>query len=429
MATAFVQANGAQVASGTSVGVTLSGVGAGHHLNVSGSSNIATLLTTATSSPSATWANAFSFVGSGQALRMDYSENVASGSWTVTVHGSSGELSAEIAESSGVATSSSLGAVNHGSSASASAIATGSITPASGSILYTSTTDNTGQTTPDTIDNSFSVIVSTGFTNDTWNGSNQRLGLAHKDNVAASAINPTWTLPGGGPVPIAAGIAEFKAAAGGAAPPPMGQSLDIPLRLPRAIPEMQSAPRQALTSVRPPYPQAISIDVPIWTNRRIPELLSGPLPPASFPRPPQPPSVDVPPRVPRPIPELLSGPLPTAGPKPPPPPAIDLPPRIPRAIPELLSGIFPAASLPRPPNPLSIDTPPRIPRLVPEMQGMPIVLAVFGAMPPHPIFWEMPPAQAQRLKDLNYFSSAAIYAVAAGGPGGIPLLALVGVGM
>jgi hypothetical protein len=216
-----VQTKDAQTASGTSLGVSLTAVGAGNHLYAativgSGGTTVTGDLLIPTSTPSATWSNAVAaFVPNGATgdcgMRADYSENVASGSWTVTAHANATrEITAIVSESSGVLTSLSIGAVNHGIAAtSGTTIATGSITPAAGSILYTSICDNGGTTTAGTIDNSF--VVSSDAT--AWNGANQRAGTAHKDNVANSAVNPTWTVPS--VTQRGALIAEFKVAAGG----------------------------------------------------------------------------------------------------------------------------------------------------------------------------------------------------------------------
>jgi hypothetical protein len=225
-AAVHVQTKDAQVASGTSINISLSNVGAGNHLVVTtivGGPTVTTgNVTVPTSSPSATWANAVpAFVpGIDFGMRCDYSENVASGSWTVTCHSSvAKELTGLVSESSGVATTASIGATNTGTAATGgTTIATGSITPTAGSILYTGVGDNGGTTTAGTIDNSF--VVSSDAT--AWNGANQRGGHAHKDNVAASAVNPTWTVPS--TTMRAAFIVEFLAAVtsgGGYVPPPV----------------------------------------------------------------------------------------------------------------------------------------------------------------------------------------------------------------
>lgn len=214
MATAHVQTKDAQTGSGTSLGVNLTGVGAGNHLVVSTADGSNGTLNIATSSPSATWQNAVAQTANGTSCsqRMDYTENTASGSWTVTGHSAATqELTVIVSESSGVATSSSIGATNHGTSTTAT-VQPGSITPASGSILYTSVTDAGGDTPADTIDSSF--LVSSDST--AWNGSNQRAGQAHKDNVANSAVNPTWTRTNGAQSQVSL-IAEFKAAAASSA--------------------------------------------------------------------------------------------------------------------------------------------------------------------------------------------------------------------
>jgi hypothetical protein len=223
--TAHVQTKDGQTASGTSLNVSLTSVGAGNHIVCAAAGAVSSGMTITTSTPSATWANAApetscGFGGGGfAAVRLDYTENVASGSWTITGHcSSSTEITVVTSESSGVATSSSLGAHNTATTTTTSqtSLANGSITPATGSIVYTAVVDNGSPTTTDTINQSY--LISNDSTS--WNGSNQRCGIAHKDNVASAVNNPTWTLPGSA-FSIAAVIAEFFTGGGAYVPPPV----------------------------------------------------------------------------------------------------------------------------------------------------------------------------------------------------------------
>lgn len=166
---------------------------------------------------------------------MDYTENTASGSWTVTHHaGATLEITGLVSESSGVATTGSKGNTNHAqtSNAAGTTQTTGSITPAAGSIVYTAYCDDGGTSTAGTINLSF--LVSSDST--AWNGANQRGGMAHLDNVANSAINPTWTVPTANN--RQAMIAEFIAAAGGL-PPGLGPAAQMEMYTMAAISSLQ----------------------------------------------------------------------------------------------------------------------------------------------------------------------------------------------
>lgn len=183
-------------------------------------------LTLFSSTPSATWHNAASAsrnqnpTGTDHdGIRVDYSENVASGSWTVTANrsGSANPLTAVVSESSGVATSTSLGAANAANStANVTSLATGSITPTAGSILYAFTAPDNQGTAPSTIDNSFTVRSDpAGGVGTCWDTAFYPAGDASKANVSAVAVNPTWTDSGVTSGDAVASIVEFLAAAGG----------------------------------------------------------------------------------------------------------------------------------------------------------------------------------------------------------------------
>jgi hypothetical protein len=226
MATAHVQTKTGFVGSATSVNVSLTGVGAGNHLSTYSVGFGTAIPTVPTSSPSATWqagiAN-FSESDNNDRGRVDYSENVASGSWTVTINGASGALTGVVNESSGVATSSSKGLTSTGSHDTAALLsvqASGSITPTAGSILYSYVSDSASGTTADTVNNAFTVSSDpAGGTNTCWDRASFEVGgSAYKNAVAASAINPQWTAPGNGA--MIASIIEFLAAAAGTGLPP-----------------------------------------------------------------------------------------------------------------------------------------------------------------------------------------------------------------
>jgi hypothetical protein len=206
MAAAFVQAIGGHVSGTGTLNVSLTGVGGGNHLTslAGGYWNSANLtLTAATSSPSATWSQAQGndeynpTAGNYFSIRADYSENVASGSWTVTQHSNnSGDLSGVVVESSGVKTSSSLGLKAGPAHVSVSSTAQpGSITPTAGSILFMWMADDSGNILKCTVDSGFTAIPATDGSGTCWDGTNsfERVGAAYKANVPASAVNPTFT--------------------------------------------------------------------------------------------------------------------------------------------------------------------------------------------------------------------------------------------
>lgn len=228
MGASNVQTKSAIATSATSVAVSLTGVGAGNHLNATGWSSNGTL-NAATSTPAATWSNAFNETTKFPMVRNDYSENVASGSWTVTINASAAStLFGEVAESSGVTTSVSLGATanNLQGGSGAATIQAGSITPSAGSVLYAlaGTTNPPGGTSAATIDSSFTVDeAGGGLTVWSLGDFNMAGGTAHLNNAAGTAVNPTWTAGANWSAPATWGnavIIEFKAAAAAAAQVP-----------------------------------------------------------------------------------------------------------------------------------------------------------------------------------------------------------------
>lgn len=221
MSGAFVQTKASNANSVASISVTLgSNVASGNHVScvVTATASI-NLSSSSGGGAGATWHNAVAdFLANSVHMRADYTENTASGSWTVTGN-NSGTTSMGIAanESSGVATSLSLGATNH-NNGTTSTQTTGSITPAAGSVLYAGVTDNASAgTAADTIDSSFTVDQ-TGGTGTNWDEVNVICGSAHLNNASGSAVNPTWTTTHTGLVGQNALIMEFVQAAAGRIP-------------------------------------------------------------------------------------------------------------------------------------------------------------------------------------------------------------------
>ena len=103
--------------------------------------------------------------------------------------------------------------VENGAAAVASALATGSITPAVNGELIVSAL---GETADGGISRTYSVDSGLTITdqNGAAGGNHNGLGLAYFAQTTAAAINPTWSITGGANN-IAAVIASFKPAAGG----------------------------------------------------------------------------------------------------------------------------------------------------------------------------------------------------------------------
>lgn len=223
MSVSHAQTKDAQTASGTQASISLTGVVSGNHLTAASFvwHNPVPTATAATSTPSATWSNALAAFSdtSLDTLRIDVSENVASGSWTVNANTSTAgsALTGIAVESTGAATSSSVGSVNHVSgSSNTTTQTTGSITPTTGSLLLTFVMSNSANTAAmgnPTAANNTPATVSSSAT--AWNGANSvRSGSAYFNNAAASATNYTWSESSGNAV-ISAAVVEIKAAAGG----------------------------------------------------------------------------------------------------------------------------------------------------------------------------------------------------------------------
>lgn len=234
MSASFVQNKSALVSSAASISVSLTGVTSGNHLNAAVfSGNGGTSVTTST--PSATWNRALVEATHFALFEWDYTENVASGSWTVQGNVSaSGAIAISVSESAGVATSSSLG-VSHANltNAASTTIQPGSITPSAGSILYSAaaaTQSGSGTNNP-TIDSSF-TLDTTDSNNWLLGANNFGGGTSHLDNASGAAVNPTWTAGGNWGVPVwsDAWIIEFVAASGGGAAP-----IEPPMRTLRGI--------------------------------------------------------------------------------------------------------------------------------------------------------------------------------------------------
>lgn len=222
MATSHTQTKTAHAGSVTSVAVSLTGVASGAHLTaftLAWQSSNPTILAP-TSTPSATWQSALAGFSdsSHDTMAIDYTESAASGSWTVNCRTNAAAfINGIVGEASGVATSASIGSVNHSSgSGNVTSVQAGSITPAVGDIVWAVVMDSSGLTGPSTINLGYSVSSDpAGGAGTAWDGgATVRGGVAHLDNVAASATNPTWTIPSGNAV-MSAAIVSFKAAAGG----------------------------------------------------------------------------------------------------------------------------------------------------------------------------------------------------------------------
>lgn len=239
MTAAHVQTHDQQTGSGTTVTVTLTSVVAGNHLTATTQCfhPVATSMLIASSTPAATWHNVTNLGninqtgggigGAQQGLRIDYTENVAAGSWSVVMNGNSGaSITGHVTESSGVATTASIGVSSSGSSGASNVAsqAAGSITPTAGSILIAGWVSSSGNTAAPSADNSFILRSdSTGYS-----GNNERAGQFSKDNVAATPVNVTISESSSTAQMISA-VVEFLAAAGGvvALPPGLGPSLEM----------------------------------------------------------------------------------------------------------------------------------------------------------------------------------------------------------
>lgn len=234
MAATHVQTKDASVGSAASVTVNIT-VTAGNHLMASTGgwhSPAAFAPTAITSTPAATWANGIAnFTDTnGDGLRVDYSENVAGGAWSVVGHAAnSSSITVMASESAGVVTTLSIGAANHAAvSAAAATSQPGSITPTAGSVLYTMFADSSANTAIPTINLGFTVSVD----NVAYSGAaTERCAQAYLDNTSAVATNPTWT-ESSGTAQWVVGIIEFLAAGGG---PPPATAVQPPMRTLRGV--------------------------------------------------------------------------------------------------------------------------------------------------------------------------------------------------
>jgi hypothetical protein len=221
----FVQSKGAQATGATLVSVSLTGVVAGNHLSTVTTTDTSATVNATTSSPSATWNTAvasFQVAATDHRFGAHYSENVASGAWTVTGHSSvSCNLTTAVTESTGVATSGSLGLTQTGTSTTTTVSPSASLTPTANSILIAGVADrgSSGNSTADTISstgNTPFTVDQAGGTGTVWDEAKSVCGSAHFNSAAAVATNVTWTtthtVTG-----QAAVLIEYKAAAGAAA--------------------------------------------------------------------------------------------------------------------------------------------------------------------------------------------------------------------
>lgn len=146
------------------------------------------------------------------ALRGDYMMNIGGNSNTVTGGGTTNGTACSVTEFAGAKTTLALGAVNHGIG-TATTVQPGSITPTAASALMSGTSDNGVGTAASTIDSSF-IVDEVGGLNTVWDEASAIGGSAHLDNVAGSAVNPTWTTHHTSVTAMAALVMEFLAAVG-----------------------------------------------------------------------------------------------------------------------------------------------------------------------------------------------------------------------
>lgn len=220
----FVQSKGGQAGSGTSVNINLTGVAAGNHLTVAEIYNGTATLALASSSPAATWTNAPLSGGAAQnqgtaaqgVVRLDYSENVVSGSWTVTGNRTGGSgITGAVIESTGVSTSSSLGLRSAGGVSTNLNVTPGSFTPTAGSICIGVVDDNGSGSAIDTANTGGQtgnfVPTPAGGASTCWDSANSRGGMFYHDNVSAVATNPTISSSAASVTGSAAHMVEFLA--------------------------------------------------------------------------------------------------------------------------------------------------------------------------------------------------------------------------
>lgn len=234
MSVTFVQGRGGRASSATSVSITPStNPASGNHLIAAFGAwrANATMGTSLATAGYGTWVNAsvdtWNYQGSNWlGFRIDYAENIPGGAVTVTVHTIFAcELSGYVMESSGAATTSSLGgATTPARITPASATAQpGSLTFTSGSLGLIFITDDSGNTAQCTFNNSFTADPA-GGTGTIWDGSIERTGAGYRSNMPAGAMNPTITESSGTALWIV-GMIEVLASGGAAtkAPPPFIQ--------------------------------------------------------------------------------------------------------------------------------------------------------------------------------------------------------------
>jgi hypothetical protein len=156
-------------------------------------------------------------------LRGDYMMNIGGNANAVTGNGTSSGTACCVTEFTGAKTAAALGVTNQNTS-TATTVQPGSITPTAASALMTAEADGGASAVGNaasTIDSSFTVDE-VGGAGTVWDEASAVGGSAHKDNVAAAAVNPTWTTAHTSVTAAAALIMEFLAAAASGIPPGLG---------------------------------------------------------------------------------------------------------------------------------------------------------------------------------------------------------------
>lgn len=213
MAVAFVQARSAQ-GSGTSVNVSITTT-AGNLLAISTGTFAVAGATPTRTGESVSSAIADINTGSGnEHIRGDYIASCQGDSDNVVCAPASGSFVAGTAtEFSGG--SGSLGATKPtNTNTGSNTIQPGSITPATGSSLWSGITGGSSGNVAPTIDSSFNVDESSGA-GTVWDQAGAVGGTAHLDG-ASGATNPTWTRNWSGTQRLAAFMVEILVAGGAA---------------------------------------------------------------------------------------------------------------------------------------------------------------------------------------------------------------------
>lgn len=227
MAVAFVQARSAQ-GSGASVNVGITTT-AGNFLAIStGSFGVTGAAPTRTGESVSSAIADFNTGSAAEHMRCDYIASCQGDADNVVCAPSSGSgVAGTATEFSGG--SGSIGASPTHANNTSTTIQPGSITPATGSSLWTVLGGNNTGTSAGTIDSSFTVDEA-GGAGTVWDQANAVGGSAHLDG-ASGATNPTWTSHWGGTTRLLSGMVEILASAGGPAnlPPGLGPAVGEPV--------------------------------------------------------------------------------------------------------------------------------------------------------------------------------------------------------